>query len=290
MGKPPGPERGIIRKRGINSTRATHRSKTMLPPGPIRGSNVLAAHEIDQRKEKYLSRAREVSYMMQGDAIIRRRHSYLGGKFLRMYLDHELDPEVVEEAGKEIAASDKYHELEKNTNVEIQNKLTKTFHHMPDEKDVADIARHYLTRKKGIEFRGRLNPVIGGVTGVKVGSEAVFLEKTGTPDEGQVEYKLEITFYDTYDFTNKRQGYYDKYRKRLAKLLQENKFEEFEQAYDDMVSVNPFGKPKRLDNAAVFASFMYALEKRGWTPGPLSWHVAVPMYGTISWHKKNSHR
>jgi hypothetical protein len=86
---------------------------------------------------------------------------------------------------------------------------------------------------------------------------------------------------DTYDFGNKRSGVYDEYRKQLANHLAKNEYEKFWTDFRSEAS----GKGKtKLDEAAVFASFMYAIEKKGWTPGPLPWEVTILIKGTVDIH------
>src|SRR5262249_30067482 len=91
------------------------------------------------------------------------------------------------------------------------------------------------------------------------------------------------TLFDTYDFANKRDGEYALYRSRLAELLKKNQFCEFEKAYWGEMCPSSSGPRTHLNTKAVlFASFMYALEQRGWTPGPLPWQVTIPMRGTFA--------
>ena len=90
-------------------------------------------------------------------------------------------------------------------------------------------------------------------------------------------FRVDVTFQDTYDFDNTRHGEYDKYRKKLARLLGANDFDGFENAYYREVQPADRWHKTKLDNAAIFASFMYALEMKGWTPGSLPWEVTVPM-------------
>jgi hypothetical protein len=241
-------------------------------------------------KNSYLSHARDVSYMMQAKAYLTDDHSVLGGKFLRMYLDGELDADVVEDAGEEIAASSTFLELQKGTNERIQSRIDKTLRRLPTEKELADIARQYLQKikkKKGIAFRGPLNPVVGGLREIDVGPAARFVKRVDAPSGSMVEYEFDVLLSDTYDFGNKRTGEYDAYRKRLAKLLQENNFWEFDKSYwGEVLPVDSWHKTKIRSNAALFASYMYALEMRGWTPGPLPWSVTTVMRGVIHKIKK----
>ena len=207
-----------------------------------------------------------------------RVQSFLGGKFLRMYLDHKLDDDVVAAAGKEIQASQEFAALTTKLQAHLQSVIN-TRHLAKVSTDLlAKEAGRFLDAKRhsepGIAFRRTLNTVIGGVTDAKVES----VEDTGEngSEEGSANtYQVNITFYDTYDFENKRTGEYDRYRQRLAALLLANDYDKFESAFES--EAIPFGKhATKLDDAAVFASFMYALEKKGWTPGGLDWHVTVP--------------
>jgi hypothetical protein len=205
--------------------------------------------------------------------------SFLGGKFLRMYLDGKVDPDAVKEAGDEIHASDTFKDLTMKVTKAIQAAEDKSSKTTLEPTDVERIAKEYLTtlrEKKGIAFRAGLNPVIGGVSKVDV-KGATALGTADTPTGTVAQYRVDVNFMDTYDFENQRSGEYDRYRKNLAALLIANKFREFWDAYqDEIVPIDSWHKTK-LDSAAVFASYMYALEKKGWTPGPLAWDVTVPM-------------
>src|SRR5262249_15255274 len=78
------------------------------------GASPVSQQARDDFKKEALRHAYEVSYAMQPRAWFKNigarfghgtRESALGGKFLRMYLDHKLDPDVVKDAGKEIGES-----------------------------------------------------------------------------------------------------------------------------------------------------------------------------------------
>lgn len=275
-------------------------------------------NSVQTKKEEYLSHARQVSYAMQGKVLAEkgwnavdelldsfgeeddkpskskprppRIQSYLGGAFLRMYLDGTVDPEIVEEAGVEIGESPRFARLTTAVTKRVQRKVDRRPHHKPTEKEVAERAKKYLTwlrSKRGIAFKRTLNPVIGGVSGVDV-TRAVFVKEEETPRGMRVEYEIHVVFRDTYDFENERHGVYDRYRKELAAHLQKDEFWEFDKKYFGAVAgIDAYEQPK-LDNAALFASFMYALEQRGWTPGPLAWEVTVPMKGSFVYKKSGS--
>jgi hypothetical protein len=118
------------------------------------------------------------------------------------------------------------------------------------------------------------------VTGADVDSVRIASEKAG--DKGiDRTYTIGITFYDVYDFENKRTGEYDVYRKKLAALLRADRFDDFEKAFGVETGLVDGHRTTKLDDAAVFASFMYALEKKGWTPGGLAWKVTVPVDITL---------
>jgi hypothetical protein len=101
-----------------------------------------------------------------------------------------------------------------------------------------------------------------------------------------VNYEVKVVFKDTYDFDNSRKGEYDRYRKKLAKLLQQNKFGDFELMYYREQDPSGYFRKTKLSHAGLFASYMYALEKRGWTPGPLAWEVTIPMRGSLKAPKR----
>ena len=93
----------------------------------------------------------------------------------------------------------------------------------------------------------------------------------------EITYELQVKISDVYDFQNKRTGEYARYRENLATLLRSDQYERFNVAY--FGEAHPIQRLRhiRLDLAATFASFMYALERKGWTPGGLAWEVTVPM-------------
>jgi hypothetical protein len=199
-----------------------------------------------------------------------------------MYLDHKVDPEILKQAAAEIGQSPEFARLQTEMNSKVQVQLA----HARKEPSASDLAALYgkdlnhVQHRKGIAFRYTLNAVIGGVSGVKVES-AQILSRGVRAGQMALDYRVNVNFADTYDFENKRTGAYEAYRQKLAYLLSINDFTRFEDAYDN--EAMPWGSPKtHLDGAAVFASFMYALERKGWTPGPLPWNVSVPMMGTVT--------
>ncbi len=298
----PGPVCAVLKDTEVIDAGTLCRRKTH-PPGIFRAS----VADIEAKKSLYLGYARGVSYVMQGQSVAhsslnwidetlhdigitdekkpRRVQSVLGGAFLRMYLDGKVDSKIVEQAGEEIAASKAFEKLQEKLNKRIQNIVNKSPRKELTEKQIVSRSKRYLNwkrkrKKYGIEFRYTLNAVIGGVTGIDV-SSAKLLSKSQVSNRVEIEYQVDVTFIDTYDFENKRYGAYDRYRKKLSRFLQANKFEQFEKTY--LPETLPYDKWHRtkFDNASLFASFMYALEKKGWTPGPLSWQVTVPMKITI---------
>jgi len=267
----------------------TNCRSTSPTPGPVTGGHGVAGMAVADAKARYLSHARYVSYAMQGKSLLPGDHSsWLGGAFLRMYLDHKLDDDTVKKAGEEIGASKTFEQLQKDTNDHLQLAVDR-HGHMLNRKEIADEARRYLKARKdrgGIAFRGALNPVIGGVGGVDVDAEATTSSESQLVASVVLDYEIDVIFSDIYDFKNRRTGEYDRYRKHLADLLRRNEFRKFEEAY--RTEVQPVGSwhKTHLDNAALFASFMYALENRGWTPGGLPWRVTIRMRGKL--HNKTA--
>jgi hypothetical protein len=256
------------------------------------------------KKRAYLAHARAVSYAMQGKSAggsalawvedlwgdskskkPARVQSFLGGAFLRMYLDHEVDPDVIKRASVEIAESPEFANLQTQMNAKCQAELAQAHARQPVTEAIKAIYAKDLNRvreKSGIAFRYTLNAVIGGVTGVSVKDARILASRPKGGSAGanaEIDYEVDVVFSDTYDFENRRTGVYETYRKRLAHLLALNDFTAFEAEYGG--ELLPTGKTN-LDSAAIFASFMYALEKKGWTPGPLAWEVSVPMRGTTT--------
>lgn len=277
-----------------------------------RSLNALDSAGEEQNKQLALSHARSISYVMTGKSggqlLLRevndwmaemrggknhkaqRVQSILGGAFLRMYLDHEVEPDTIAQVRDEVQVSPEFKAIQ----AEMQGWLTlqcarfaklKTSEEKI-RKEIASIALRNLRAKmerSGIAFRYELNPVLGGVSKVDIGEVAIAtaIEERGT----KIDYRIGVVFFDTYDFDNARTGEYDAYRKKLAQLLRQGKYGEFWKAYEREVSgalgIDETGRKTHLDQAAVFASYMYALEKKGWTPGPLPWDVTVPMVGSF---------
>lgn len=231
-----------------------------------------------------------------------RRVRDLSGKFLRMYLDQVRDEDTLKLAAEEIGASPEFEKLTADTQAYVQAQVTRR-KHLPTALMIEDDARVYLQRlqkSKGIAFEGGLHAVIHGVAGVDVtrGKIQATLGAAGASDT--LGYQIEVVFKDTYDFANKRGGSYDAFRKQLAKLLKEHKYQEFLRRYDAEVrhstaahavyAYNLFKEkvlrqkhqptPNGIDLASVFASYVYALEMNGFTQG-LPWEAAVPMSGSV---------
>ena len=215
-----------------------------------------------------------------GSGKLPRVQSYLGGAFLRMYLDGKKDPGVIADAGLEIGDSPEFKRLSEELNKFLQARLDHLHPARIEPEKLRALADQHLKHIRGttgIAFRYTLNTVIGGVTDVAVQSVS-HLNDVATPNGTASRYRVSITFFDTYDFENKRHGEYDHFRKELARYLSANDFESFHSVYDREAH-HPFDMKMHkthLDSAAVFASFMYALEQKGWTPGGLKWDVTVP--------------
>src|SRR5262249_4568516 len=179
---------GQVRKLFEDIDRGTLNLQRTPPPGPVghhRGV-VNDSDSIERHKQLYLEEARGVSYAMQAKAVLHigSQQSILGGKFLRMYLDGKLDPDVAEAAGSEIAVSKEYIRLSSDTTAHVQSSVHVLGRPLT-EHEVAMAARQYLQRRKkssGIAFRGPLNPVIGGITGIEIGQKARFLSRTWRSD------------------------------------------------------------------------------------------------------------
>ncbi len=208
-----------------------------------------------------------------------RVQSYLGGAFLRMYLDHEIDQEVIDEAGKEVAVSKEWEALTDAVTAHLQQIANRTPKPL-DEEAVKQRAHRFLEGrlKRGqIQFRDTLNPVIGGAGGIEVTAAKHVSDGARSGRKVASTYELSVKVSDVYDFQNKRSGEYQRYRENLATLLRSNQYDRFN--YEYLGEAQPISAFKRtnLDLAGTFASFMYALERKGWTPGGLAWDVTVPM-------------
>jgi hypothetical protein len=73
-------------------------------------------------------------------------------------------------------------------------------------------------------------------------------------------------------------------REELAQLLANNRFVEFEARLADYGLDPSSAFIKHFSYTSLFASFMYALEKRGWTGPGISWQVELPMTVQIADH------
>lgn len=223
-------------------------------------------------RELYAKATRDKSYKRP------RVQSVLGGAFLRMYLDHKVDPSVVKAAGEEIKKEPEFKKLQK----QIERKATalgkKLLGAKADDLLKVTTNKHLQYRLKhgGIAFRYETNPIIGGVSGAEV--KSVKISQVETERGIRVDYEMDVTFTDTYDFDNKRSGAYDRYRKKLASHLAKGDYDKFWDAFERKLGDK---KKTGLDHAQIFASFMYAIEKKGWTPGPLVWDVAITMRGSV---------
>jgi hypothetical protein len=238
-----------------------------------------AAVSWDRAAFRYwaLSEAWTVSYAMTGlSSLI----GNLAGDFLRMYLRHEVDQKAVLAAGSEIGKSRQWHELESNVGERLRFALGKNLVSVPSANQIASMARNYLLTRKtetGIEFRGELNAIIGGVKEIDVTGAAMLSTSPPSLRDGVI-YRIDVRLWDTYQFTgNRRSGEYDALRKQWAALLAQGEYGRVYLDYHSTMIV----RPKDVNLQQVFASLMYAIEDAGMTPGPLEWSVVVPMVVTI---------
>jgi RHS repeat-associated protein len=207
-----------------------------------------------------------------------RVQSVLGGAFLRMYLDHKVDPAIVKAAGEEIKQEPEFKKLERQIEGKAGALGNKLLGAKADDLLEATVNKHLQSRLKngGIAFKYETNPIIGGVSGAEV--KSVRASQVKTAQGIRIDYEIDVTFKDTYDFENKRTGVYDRYRKELAGYLSKGEYDKFWDVFESEAA----GKGKTgLKYPEVFASFMYAIEKKGWTPGPLAWDVTITMKGSV---------
>jgi hypothetical protein len=286
------------------SDKGTNNLQRSIAPAD-RHALVVVPVNASAKKIEYLSLAYATSHAMQGKSAGQRAlalgegaadwvrektgghpsgksrtvQSFLGGAFLRMYLDGKVDPDVVAAAGEEIGEAREFGVLTADLQGHLQTMVTAQKLHEITTDGLKSAAYRHLDAKRrsksGIAFRHTLNTVIGGITGIDV-EEVKLLEEVQSTTGMTRKYQIGIILRDIYDFENKRSGEYDRYRKKLAALLIAGKFAEFEDGF--FGEAIPFSQTRRtkLDDATVFASFMYALEKKRWTPGGLSWQVTVP--------------
>jgi hypothetical protein len=215
--------------------------------------------------------------------------SALGGAMLRMYLDGKKDPGTVAEAGKEIGEDEQFYAfVVKEVNDYLQAQITPG-NLQKNQTDkmrlLADQHLKAIKKRRGIDLRKHLNAVIGGVGFIAVESVKQVREVV-TAKGTAVTYSVDIRIGDTYNFHGHRTGEQAMLRTKLAHQLAARDFDKFEATYNDEASFGlgssylplpHFGsKQTHLDDAGVFACFMYALEDNHWTT-PLYWDVVVPV-------------
>lgn len=267
------------------------------PRGQVAPSSARTEADIASHKWRYLQFARAASYAMPARALYwsisnaveklfdssaqpEHEESVLGGRFLRMYLDQKLDAELIQEACVAIGGSRHFAALQEDVAKGLQLAADAATQPLV-ESEVRATADRVMSRKvaKGLEWRGEgLNPVIGGVGGLVVERAKLLSAQAGTTErEKRFTYELMVVVSDTYDFTNRRGGNYDRLRVDLASLLASNRFDEFEVRLGAL-GLDPTSKfIKKSGYDSLFAAFMYALEKRRWTGPGIAWKVTVPM-------------
>ena len=209
--------------------------------------------------------------------------SPLSGAMLRMYLARKIDPEVIKKAGQEIAASQTFKDLAGVIQDALQEYvaiLLKDKRPWPTDEALRKFAEDYLVdlrQRNGIAFRGPLNAVIGGITGIRAPS--IQVTKRVLSPKRSTEYRLAVTFTDTYDFENDRSGNpkYDLFRKGLAGLLIGGKRWDFAVSYNGALTA---GYP--VARNMIFASYMYAVERAGITGPGIEWSTTIPAAGKIT--------
>ena len=297
---------GVTRGRrpSVGNKPAPRRTPPAAPlpaPSPAPAPPAAAPEEAPYWKSIYVQHAYSVSYVMQAksagesawewgrelldslDGEIEdkpaRVQSFLGGAFLRMYLDHEVDQEIIDQAGKEIAVSKEWKALTAGVAAYVQQIANRTPKPLDAEAVKQHANKHLATKLKkgGVQFRDTLNPVIGGAGGIEVTGVKHVRDGARVGKKLESTYELQVKVSDVYDFQNKRTGEYQRYRENLALLLRSDQYSQFNLAYFGEVQPIRAYKSTNLDYAGTFASFMYALERKGWTPGGLAWEVSVPM-------------
>jgi hypothetical protein len=300
-GAPPGPTCTIGGSGRGRSPGPLCVSKGRENKHPPPGVSAKDSGEEQRKKSQYLAYARSVSYLMDAKSEEQsaqkwlhlgpaRVQSDLGGSFLRMYLKGEKDPKVIAAAGKAIGNDDQFHDLVKELNRYLQSQADQG-RVAKDQVDklraIADAHLKAIKKSKGIDFRRNLNTVIGGVGGIAVDA----VTRNASAGTGPaVTYQVRIHISDTYHFNNHREGDQDRYRQLLRRLLSAREFDKFEEAYDAEATLGLDSLPhplsarkwRSIDDATIFASFMYALEMNGWTPGGLNWDVVVPAEITLA--------
>lgn len=268
-------------------------------------------HDL-QKKAVYLEYARGISYAMQGKSTAQSlwretretfgkkgewEPSALGGAYLRMYLDGKTDADVVAEGGKEIGADAQFQtQVVKVLTDYLQSQAThgRVGARPPERlRLLGDQHMKSILKHPGIALRKELNVIIGGVQSIAV--ESMTLMDEHSAGQGSVaRYLVNIRIGDVYHFNNHREGEQDAFRKKLAGLLRMRDFDKFEAAYNAEATLGLGGgtympamphifssRATHLNDAAIFACFMYALEMNGWTH-ELPWDVMIPVQITLS--------
>lgn len=218
------------------------------------------------------------AYLMEGHSFFsmftKSPKSSLGGDMLRMYLRGQVDHSVVSKIAAEVAASDSFSGLTDLVAGSLRLKANRDFKSLPSAKQIETESRRFLKEWKknhGIAFRGKLNPVVGGVTQVDVVGPARIISTSTTDKTSTIDFQINVSFQDRYDFNNTRTGAYETYRQHLYSLLLKGEYLTFAADYHSEFYLGSLGKLR------VFASFMYAIERFGLTPGALTWSTVVPM-------------
>jgi hypothetical protein len=205
--------------------------------------------------------------------------SPLGPEMLEAYLRGHLNPELRGKIKREILQARAWQNLVRALDDAIAAEagrlrraptgaeillITKKAASLKDYKDPDTGERIYFHNTP--DDRG-LQIVVGGVGKLEVRACNVLAGR----------YELQIALGDVYDFENKRedQPAYDRFRKELARLLTSGQYGAFWWEYHRaLYGGNP------VDRARVFASFMYAIEKAGFTL-PMEWEITLTVSGPV---------
>lgn len=203
----------------------------------------------------------------------------LHADFLRMYLAHETNEPALAAVGRLIAASSDYEHLRLGVEQELQLKANRRGRR-PSTKEIAADAREYLQLVRatvGIHFQGRLQSILGSVGAVDVPEPATILNVDTSLFHDAIDFEIRIVLKDTYGFADPSCGDDAEFCKRLLTLLADRRYFDFR--YEYLWETIPH--TNRLAGSTVFAAFMHALEKYGFTRGLFAWQVAVPLRGRL---------
>jgi len=232
---------------------------------------------------------------------VKSENAKLGVDMLDMYLNQVYDQKVIDRIAEAVKQSEQYETLGKFVRTDVKGHVDAA--KPPSEMELKALVQNALelARKPraegglGFYFSGEgLQPVIGGMTGLWVSACRYNTPVGAIKTARNIDYTCDVVIEDTYDFDNnrtvidkatskRRETAYSLFRTKLADLLKQGKYCEFETEYNKAIDDAPIfgGDWDHLNKGHIFASYMYALEKAGFFKG-IAWSITVPMKGSFS--------